>query len=288
MSSNVLTALHQRMPAMTPTERRVAAHVVAEPAAVRTLTITDLAQAAGVSTSSVARFCRTLGFDGYPQFRMSLAADLGRAAQSRERFQISDSDVDPADGAADVVSKIAYHEAATIEQTARDLDLVALDRIVDHVVSARRVDIYGTASSGLAGQDLHLKLHRIGLFSQAWTDQHLALTSAALLSPDDVAIAFSHSGRTLEVVQALDVARTTGATTVAITNFPDSPLARDADIVLTTSANETKYRSGAMSSRIAQLAVVDFVFVRVSQRLYDRMSTNLRLTYDAVRGHRID
>ncbi|MCL3861722.1 MurR/RpiR family transcriptional regulator [Actinotalea sp. K2] len=288
MSSSVLTTLHQRMPAMTPTERRVAAHVVAEPGAIRTLTITDLAHAAGVSISSVARFCRTLGFDGYPEFRMSLAADLGREAQSRERFQISDGDVDPADGVSDVVSKVAYHEAATIEQTARDLDLVALDAVAERIVAARRVDIYGTASSGLTGQDLHLKLHRIGLFSQAWTDQHLALTSAALLSPDDVAIAFSHSGRTLEIVQALDVARATGATTIAITNFPDSPLAAQADIVLATSANETKYRSGAMSSRIAQLAVVDFVFVRVSQRLYDRMSTNLRLTFDAVRSHRLD
>ncbi|WNB86418.1 MurR/RpiR family transcriptional regulator [Cellulomonas sp. ATA003] len=288
MSSSVLTTLHQRMPAMTPTEQRVAAHVVASPAEIQALTITDLAQAAGVSTSSIARFCRTLGFEGYPDFRMSLAADLAREAQSRERFQISDGDVDPADGAADVVSKIAYHEAATIEQTARDLDLVALDAVVDRVATARRIDLYGTASSGLAGQDLHLKLHRIGLFSQAWTDQHLALTSASLLSPADVAIAFSHSGRTLEVVQALAVARGTGATTVAITNVPDSPLAAGADIVLTTSANETKYRSGAMSSRIAQLAVVDFIFVRVSQRLYDRMATNLRLTFDAVRGHRID
>jgi DNA-binding MurR/RpiR family transcriptional regulator len=288
MSSNVLTTLHQRMPAMTPTERRVAEVVLAQPQTVRNLSITDLAEAAGASTSSVARFCAALGFDGYPEFRMSLAADLGRAAVAHERFQISDGDVGPDDGAAEVVSKVAYHEAAAIEQTARDLDLEALDRVVDRIVGARRIDVYGTASSGLAGQDLQLKLHRIGLFVQAWTDQHVALTSAALLEPGDVAIAFSHTGRTLEMVQAIEVAGRKGAGTVAITNFPGSPLADRADIVLTTSANETRYRAGAMSSRIAQLAVVDFIFVRVSQRLYDRMSTNLSLTFDAVSDHRLD
>jgi DNA-binding MurR/RpiR family transcriptional regulator len=287
MSSHVLTALHQRLPRMTPAEQRVGAFVVNDPAAIRTLTITQLAKGSGTSIASVARFCHTLGFPGYPEFRMAIATSVGRDEISLERFQISDGDVGPDDSAADVISKIAYHEAATIEQTARDLNLEVLDQVVDRIVKARRIDIYGTASSGLAGQDLQLKLHRIGLFAQCWTDQHVALTSAALLGPDDVAIAFSHSGRTLEIAQAIDVASATGAVTVAVTNFPTSPLAGKASLVLTTSANETRYRSGAMSSRIAQLAVVDFLFVRIVQRMYDRMSSNLQLTYDAVKDHRL-
>ncbi|MBC7590960.1 MAG: MurR/RpiR family transcriptional regulator [Salinibacterium sp.] len=287
MSSHVLTSLHQRLPRMTPTEQRVGNFVMTDPGAVLTLTITQLAAEAGTSTGSVIRFCKALGFPGYPEFRMAIAEGVGRDDQNRERFQISDSDVRPDDSVADTIAKIAYHEAATIEQTARDLDLDALEAVADRIVAARRIDIYGTASSGLAGHDLQLKLHRIGFFAQCWTDQHLALTSAAILGPDDVAIAFSHSGRTLEIAQAIDIARATGATTVAITNFPTSPLAEKASLVLTTSANETLFRSGAMSSRIAQLALIDFLFVRIVQRVYDRMPANLRLTYDAIKDHRI-
>jgi len=288
MSTHVLTLLHQRMPELTPTERRVAETVLADPSVVQASTITQLAAACDASPATIGRLARALGFEGYPEFRVAVAADSGRDEVGRARFQISESDVSPDDDVATTISKIAYHEAATIEQTARDLDADVLEQVVDRVASARRIDIYGFASSGLAGQDLQQKLHRVGLFAQSWSDQHLALTSASILGPDDVAIAFSHSGRTLEIVQAIEVAAATGATTVAVTNSPTSPLAGAAGLVLTTSANDSRFRSGAMSSRIAQLAVIDFLFVRVAQRGYDAVAENLRLSYEAVKTHRIE
>jgi DNA-binding MurR/RpiR family transcriptional regulator len=288
VSTNVMTLLHQQMANMTPSSQRVAREVLRDPLALQALTITEFAHACDTSAATVARFARTLGFDGYPQFRVAVASEALRTATDRERFQISESDVVIGDDARTTVGKIAYTEAAAIEQTARDLDVEVLDRVVDAIAAARRIDIYGTASSGLAGSDLQQKLHRAGLFAQAFTDQHLALTSAALLRSGDVAVAFSHSGRTLEIVQATRVARRAGATTVVVTNNAASPLAREADLVLTTSATESSFRSGAMSSRIAQLSIVDFVFVRLAQRDYDTLSENLRRTYDAVADHRID
>ena len=288
MSRNVLTLIHQRMSGLTPTEQRLAGHVIADPASVLNLSITGLADVCETSPASVARFARTLGFAGYPEFRLAVAADLQRGQSERERFEISESDVAIDDDVRTTISKIAYTEAATIEQTARDLDETALERVVEAVLGARRIDLYGSTSSGLAAMDLQHKLHRVGMFAQAFTDQHLALTGAALLTPADVAIAFSHSGRTLEIVQAVRVAANTGATTVVVTNNPTSPLAHAADVVLTTSATESTFRSGAMSSRIAQFAIVDFLFVRIAQRSYDRMAENLRLTYEAVKNNRID
>lgn len=288
VSSDVMTLLHQRMADMTPAFQRIARQVLQDPDALRSSSITQLAEACGASPASVARFAQSMGFDGYPEFRLALISDAQRIAVDRERFRISESDVTLDDDARATVSKIAYTEAAAIEQTARDLDLEELDRVVEAIADARRIDIYGTASSGLAGTDLQQKLHRAGLFAQAFTDQHLALTSAALLTAADVAVAFSHSGRTLEIVQAVSVARAGGATTVAVTNSSESPLARAADLVLTTSATESAFRSGAMSSRIAQLSVVDFLFVRLAQRDYDTLSENLRRTYEAVADHRIN
>jgi DNA-binding MurR/RpiR family transcriptional regulator len=268
-------------------ERRIAAAVLADPAVALDKTITELAAEFGVSPASVARFCRGAGFDGYREFQLSIAGAVSREQVSLDRFGVADSDIAPDDAVADVVAKIAYHEARTIQETADALDLATLDTVVERILAAPRVDIYGVASSGLASADLQQKLHRIGLISYAWTDAHLALTSAALLGPGSVAIGLSHSGLSIETNHALRAARDAGATTVAITNFPNSPLARLADLVLTTTARETRYRSGAMSSRIAQLAVVDFIFVRIAQRSFGQTSESLRRTYEAVQAHRL-
>ncbi|EYT60456.1 hypothetical protein D514_0105590 [Microbacterium sp. UCD-TDU] len=283
-----MTAIHQRLSELTPTERRIAEYVLAEPQAVVESSITRLAEECEVSVASVARFTRSVGFGGYPDMRLALATELSRSASDQERFQVSAGDVSRYDDVATTVRKIAFAEAAAIERTARQIDLDELERCVAEVRDARRIDIYGAASSGLAAQDLEQKLHRAGLVAQARTDHHLALTGAALLDGRDVAIAISHSGRTLEIVQAAQVAGRAGATTIAITNNPKSPLARACDLVLVTAVSESTFRSGAMASRIAQLAILDFLYTRIAQADYDTISANLQRTLDAVTTHRID
>lgn len=283
-----MTAIHQRLSALTPTERRIATHVLADPQSVVDSSITQLASACDTSVASIARFTQSLGFGGYPDLRLALATELDRTAADRERFQVSEIDVSRHDDALTTVRKIAFAEASAIERTARQIDIEELERCVTAVRTARRIDIYGSASSGLAAQDLEQKLHRAGLVAQARTDLHLALTGAALLDERDIAIAISHSGRTLEIVQSAKVASRAGATTIAITNNPRSPLARVCDHVLVTAVPESTFRSGAMSSRIAQLAVVDFLFTRIAQADYDTIVDNLQRTYNAVTDHRID
>lgn len=288
MPNSVVTAIHQRISELTPTERRIAEHVLADPQAVVEGSITRLADDCSVSVASVARFTRSVGFAGFPDIRLALATELTRTASDRERFQVSAGDVSRYDDAATTVRKIAFAEAAAIERTARQLDIEELERCVAELRGARRIDIYGAASSGLAAQDLEQKLHRAGLVAQARTDHHLALTGAALLDARDVAIAISHSGRTLEIVQAAQVAASAGATTIAITNNPQSPLARACELVLVTAVSESTFRSGAMASRIAQLALLDFLYTRIAQADYDTISDNLQRTLDAVTTHRID
>ena len=288
MSSNTLTAMHQRLAELTPTEQRIALHVLADPSTVVGASITQVAAACGVSVASLARFARTLGFAGYTEFRLAIAVDVDRATVGRERFQVGDGEVGPLDDAETTVRKIAFQESSAIDQTARDIDLVALDTLAERISGARRIDIYGFGSSALSGMDLQQKLHRIGLFAQCWSDHHIALTSAALLTEVDVAIGISHSGRTLEILQTMEVATGTGAMTAAISNTPNSPLATRVDLLLATSASDTPFRAGAMSSRMAQLTVIDFLLVRIAQRNYDSMSTKLELTYRAVQGHRVD
>ncbi|WP_022888564.1 MurR/RpiR family transcriptional regulator [Agromyces italicus] len=287
MSANVLSTVREALPRLSSSEARVAEAIIADPTLVVDLTITDLARVCGTSLSTVARFCQTLGYSGYREFRMEVASAVSREAAERDRFGIANADIDPDDTAAEVVAKIAFHEVLAIEQTAGALDTTVLDGVVDAIVAGAHVDLYGFGSSGLTAQDLQQKLARIGISAFCSVDVHLALVSAALRRPGDVAIGISHSGLTAETNHALEVAREGGATTVAVTNSPDSPIAELAEFVLTTHARESSYRVGAMSSRIAQLAVVDFLFVRVAQRLGDSVSAPLQRTFEVTASHRV-
>jgi DNA-binding MurR/RpiR family transcriptional regulator len=182
------------------------------------------------------------------------------------------------------VEKVAFADARAVEETGGQLDLRVLEAVVTAVVNARRVDIYGVGAGAFVAMDFQQKLHRIGQTCFAWADAHIMLTSAAVLESGDVAIGISHSGTTVDTIDALSIAAHSGATTVALTSFPRSPLAEVVDLVLTTVGRETTFRSGATASRLAQLTAIDCVFVGVAQRTYAPTREYLEATLDAVRG----
>jgi DNA-binding MurR/RpiR family transcriptional regulator len=283
---DVLVTIRALLPALAPAERRIAETVLRDPAAAAGRTITALAHACATSETTVIRFARAVGFSGYPELRLALAAVAGREGQAAAR--VIGSDIGPGDSLAQVVEKIGFADARAVEETTRQLDLDMLGRVVDALVAARRIDIYGVGASALVGADLQRKLHRIGRFCNAWGDPHMALTSAALLEPGDVAVGISHTGTTIDTIDALVEARRHGATTVALTNFPRSAITGTADLVLITAARETTFRSGAMASRHAQLTVVDCVFVGVAQRTFPETRRALERTRAAVRSRRVD
>lgn len=282
----LLVRIRGALPSLRPAERRVADAVLSDPGGVSRLSINRLAERCATSATTVMRFCRTIGLPKYPDLRIALAGEASRENVEHGGVARPSGDIDRDDTLADIVAKITYNDARAIEDTAATLDLDALDQAVSAVSEARRVDVYGVGASAFVGQDLHQKLHRIGLLAFVWPDPHAALTSAALLDDRCVAIAISHTGATDDTVAALQAARDSGARTLAITNFVPSPLADVADLVLTTAARETTFRSGAMASRIAQLAVIDYLFVGVAQRAYDDTMTALERTYRAVQSRR--
>lgn len=272
---------------LTPAQLGLADYLISNLEAMSQLTIAEIADAAGVSSATITRFCETLGYTGFSQLKSAMVIALEQKRKDREQFAIADGDITEEDNADETLVKISFQEAEAISATARNIDRKQLDAAVQAILGCRRLDIYGLGSSYLAALDLQQKLHRIGLTAYCWNDNHLALTSAAVLTKDDVAIAFSHSGVTTEVFQMLETAKRSGAKVIGVTNHPASPIGRASDILLTTSAKESRFRSGAMSSRIVQLAVVDFMFVRIMQRLYKSASASLERTYDAVKNNRL-
>jgi DNA-binding MurR/RpiR family transcriptional regulator len=283
-ASSVLIRVRGAMPSLRPAEQRVGEAVLADPAAISESSITAVARQCMTSETTVLRFCRAIGLGGYPELRIALA----RAAQREETDQNTRPPVNGTigenDSVADVVAKISYADSRAVEETGAALDVAALTAAIEAVRAAGRIDVYGIGASGLVAHDLHQKLHRLGLISFSWADPHLALTSAAVLEVGDVAIGISHTGTTIDTIDALRVARQHGATTIAVTNFAKSPITEEADLVLTTAARETTFRSGAMASRIAQLALIDCLFTGVAQRSYDHAIDTLETTYAAVQS----
>ncbi|HEY2794109.1 MAG TPA: MurR/RpiR family transcriptional regulator [Micromonosporaceae bacterium] len=276
----ILVQIRALMPSLAPSERRVAEAALADPGAVAALTIGQLAEQCATSETTVIRFCRAIGLRGYPDLRIGLASAAGTA--SGAGWSGVGSDIGAGDALADVVRKLGFADARAVEDTVAQLDLDVLRKVIDAIVAANHIDLYGVGASAFIAFDLEQKLHRIGRPVHAWPDPQIALTSAALRKRKDVAIGVSHTGTTVDVVASLGEARSNGAVTVAITNFSRSPIAEVADLVLTTAVRETTFRSGAMASRIAALAVVDCIFVGVAQRDYTETLRALERTRDAV------
>lgn len=177
-------------------------------------------------------------------------------------------------------------DTRALEDTVAALDVDALGEAVRAISDARRIDLYSVAGSACVAEDLRLRLHRIGRGANCWSDVHNALTSAALLGAGDVALGISHSGETIEVLEPLQRAGRQGARTVAITNYPRSPLARAADIVLVTAARDVTFRTGGMAGRHAQMIVLDAIYIGVAQRDYPLAEQAFDVTADAVANHR--
>jgi DNA-binding MurR/RpiR family transcriptional regulator len=274
------------LPGLARAEQRVANVVLADPGKVSRQSITEVADEAETSETTVTRFCKAIGVRGYPELRIALAADTARTAARIDRDL--GGDITPADTLQQVVGKIGFADARAVEDTVEQLDVDALAAVVTALAGANRVDVYGVGASAFVAMDLQQKLHRIGRISFAWSDTHIMLTSAAVLQTGDVAIGVSHTGSTSDTVEALREARRHGATTVAVTNFPRSPIAGVADHLLTTAARETTFRSGAMASRIAQLTVIDCLFIGIAQHHMGSAMAAVELTRSAVSGHRLD
>lgn len=279
-----LQALREQLP---PSMRRVAEAILADPHRILRGTITDLAVSCETSEPTVVRLCQRLGLTGYSELRLTLAGELASEQVRRPVVGTAHGfDLPSSSALAEIVADIALAETLGIEETAASLDLASLTEAVEALGNASTVLLHGISASGSAAGDLERKLLRIGRPAHFLRDTHDALSSASLLSAGQVAIGFSHSGSTREVVAFLARARAVGATTIALTNSPQGPVVGQADIVLRTTVRESTYRSGAMASRSAQLLIVDCLFVAIAQRSREPSLDALRLTYDALREYR--
>ncbi|GAA2354158.1 MurR/RpiR family transcriptional regulator [Dactylosporangium salmoneum] len=283
---SVLVRVRAGLPELTGALQRVADLILADPAAAARSTIVELAERSGTSPATVTRFCRALGFVGYAELRLAIAGETGRAARTGGWTMDIGREIQPTDPLERVLGQIMAADTQAMHDTAALLDLTEVERAAEAIARADRVDIYGASGSALVGGEMQFCLHRIGIAAWAWNDVHNGLASAALLKAGDVALGVSHSGQTRETIEMIAEASSRGATTVALTSFPRSPLAELADIVLLTATQATTFRPDALSARHPQLVVLDLLYIAVAQRTHERAHAAFSVTAQAVAGHR--
>lgn len=243
---------------LAPTAGRIAGIILDDPNRILYMSVSDVAEAAQASEGSVVGLCQQIGARGFAELKITLAQEI-----SAGRALLHEAVV-PTDTTATIVQKIAASHMLAVEDTIRVLDQDAIDQAVAFLGAAERIEFYGVGTAAPIAEDASYRFLRLGLATKCVTDSHAQAVSAAFTHPGVATITISHSGRTKETIASTRLAKEQGARTICITNYGRSPLRRHCEVVLCTSAQETKYRMEALSSRIAQMVVVDILYARLA------------------------
>lgn len=255
---------------LSAAERRVAAAVAADYEATTRMTIGDLAERAGVSQPSVTRFCRSVGCSSFSEFKVRLATTLTVAAVYLRTDRVFNDD------AGQLAQVVMLRASNAIRDCLEKLDTTAVKLAIAAIAGCSRLDIYGQGGgSASIAEDARLRFFRLGLAVCAYADGHQQRMSASTLRPKDVAFAVSNSGRSKPVVGAIEIARSYGATTIALTR-PDTPLAAAAEVVIPVVIPEHANALMPTASRYAHMAVVDTIATGVASQMGARSREALR------------
>ena len=251
-------------------EKRAADYILRHMELAAGLSIDRLAKAADVSQPTVLRMLRSLGFTGYKDFKYQLVSELAQsgpesqgAAEPMFGYTLRKQDT-----LEEIPSYMTDTAAGMMEETLKNLSVRTYRKAVESIRKARLIDIYSVENSGVTAQDLLAKLLYLGLPCRYFSDAYYQRISAGSLTGEDVAVGISYSGASKDTVDAVRTAKRSGATTIVITNFRDSPISRYADILICTSQEQFIY-GNAIYSRMTQLLIVDMIYMGIIASDYE-------------------
>jgi DNA-binding MurR/RpiR family transcriptional regulator len=276
----VLPRIRSLLPTLKPSEARVARVILDEPAAVLRMTVTDLAAAAKAAASTVVRCSQELGFQGFHDLKITLAAEVGAADR------LISGELHRGDSAAAVLAKVLASDIEALRDVPATVDDAALEAAVDAINKANSTLLLGVGSSQPVAQDAAYRLLSLGLPVEAPVDTHAQHLSAQLRQKGDVCFAVSHTGSTRETVMAVQAAARAGAVTVALTSYARSPLTELVDHLIVAGSRETAYRMEAMASRIAHLSVIDAIATTLAMRRPRRTRAAGEALHQIASAHR--
>ncbi len=260
----MLDRIKAALPSLAPAEQRVGKLCLADPRLFANLPVSELADRSHVSKPTVVRFCRSVGYDGLSDFKLKLAGTVNEGVPFIHRS------VDADDKTSDIMVKVIDNTVAAFLKYRNEASSIALEKavlaLVDSYRAGKRIQFFGVGNSGIVAQDAQHKFFRLGINTTAFSDGHMQVMSASILGPGDCVVVISNSGRTRDLMDACDIARKNGATTIVIT-ASGSPLASAGHIHLSADHPEGFDKYSPMVSRLLHLMIIDILATCVALRI---------------------
>ncbi|WP_386689439.1 MurR/RpiR family transcriptional regulator [Lonepinella sp. MS14437] len=262
-SSKILDTIGALQSSLTKTEKRIAEQILITPELIAQSSLAEIAKSLNVGEATFIRFCRTLGFKGFSDFKLDFAIEL--ATQSQQSSDLLDTTITAKDSPKEIASKLQSVINNVVGETINLLDFDALSNVVKELRKAKRIYLFGVGSSGVVADGAKNKLMRIGFQVDAETNNHFMYMQASLMRKGDVVIGISHSGTSPETTKALDIAKQAGAVTVAITHNLRSPITKVSDYVLNNGNRQGQLQGDSVGTQITQLFVLDLIYALLVQ-----------------------
>ncbi|MDY0409380.1 MurR/RpiR family transcriptional regulator [Virgibacillus soli] len=275
---DIFLLIETRYRSFTNTEKKVADYIKQHTRDVIYMSITDLADACGVGESSIFRFCKTLDFKGYQEFKIALAHSF---TMDDETPQLT-SEITMQDSINELSSKILSSTVNALSQTNKLINNHDIEKAVDWMIEAEKIHFFGVGTSLMTAMEGKNKFMRITNKTECSFDSHLQVMSAALMTPKDVAIVISYSGSTKDTLEVAKVASERGVKVISITRFQKSPLTTYSDITLLCGANEGPLQGGSLTAKISQLYLLDVLYAEYFKRTNEQSILNKESTAKAV------
>ncbi|MBB5213631.1 SIS domain-containing protein [Parapusillimonas granuli] len=279
MTKSLPARIAQDLATLSAAERKVGQLLLDRTHDVAHAALGDVARLAGVSEPTVIRFCRSMGYKGWPDFKIQFAAGLMTGVPYVH------SSLNADDGAGVLAAKVMDNAVSALLRARNDIQAGQVDAAIGLISRARRVEFYGVGNSGIVAQDAQHKFFRFDLATAAYSDSHVQLMAASLLGPSDVLVAISHSGRSREILDAVRLARRNRCPVVAIT-ASGTPLADLAGVLLRADTQEDTELYSPMISRLVHLALIDVLALGVALKRGKEASRSLEKTKKSLRNRR--
>ena len=265
---------------LTNREKKIVEYLRSDADGILNDTITEFAEKAGVSDATVVRFCKHIGYKGYQDFKVHAARDV--LPRERQYNPVLSENDDPAT----ICNKIFNSEITVLSRTLLGLDPKMLMDLAGRLCSARRIILVGTGGSLNVAKDALHKFMKVGIMVYVYEDADLQRLAVSLLDPEDAVIAISHSGSNLHVLRCLELARDRGACTISLTGHSKSLIGKAADINIQVDSETTMFHSESVSTRIAQLAVIDALVAMIAMHHYEESYEAIQATRNATSGNK--
>ena len=272
-----LSTIKSEYSRLTSKEKQLADFILKNFESVISMSTSELAEKAGVAKSAVIRFCQTLNFSGYSEFKLMLSRELVRNEQFDFTPYISESD-----DSADIFKKIFSSNIKTLYDTSKGLDTDLFKKAVNALKDAKHIYVCGVGTSAGIAADFQYRLTEVGRYAFYFTDVVSIKVSSMNIKQDDVVIGISNSGRTRPTVDALKYAKEKGIKTISVTSYPNSEIVKYSDIPLVIKTDEIQYPIEAISAHIAHISLLDSLAVSLSASTYNDAADRSAQNHDLI------